>query len=331
MGMTRDQIQALQTAINAAGYTPALTIDGILGPRTRAGMRWFAARAAAIEEAPTRIPPLTAWLGRSGIYTPDRHVDALRGLVDEVSVFLHGLEHSAGGWFERRSVATNRLIRYEAAGIRPVPMIWAFRPVSQPQQQVWREAVRMAHELRTDLEIDCEHTITRWQARDRAMVVGILQDERSRGWAGRVRVNDYASLQAPTRDLILALRAAGLPVVGIPQAYSVDSLSYTRDPAPTAPGGIHWPGRTQEYAAAMWAPVWEAGAVRMMGIAAYKQNWRRADQRGMDAEQSIRLQVRSAVLAGATRIPIWEGRSLAAPGPVRETVEALISARGVNL
>lgn len=34
-------IKQVQSAINAAGYQPALVVDGVTGPKTTAGVRWF--------------------------------------------------------------------------------------------------------------------------------------------------------------------------------------------------------------------------------------------------------------------------------------------------
>jgi hypothetical protein len=36
-----DNVKAVQTAINSAGYSPALTVDGQYGPETQAGVIWF--------------------------------------------------------------------------------------------------------------------------------------------------------------------------------------------------------------------------------------------------------------------------------------------------
>lgn len=41
MSYSKGTIQALQTAVNAAGYTPALVVDGIVGPKTTAGVAWL--------------------------------------------------------------------------------------------------------------------------------------------------------------------------------------------------------------------------------------------------------------------------------------------------
>jgi peptidoglycan hydrolase-like protein with peptidoglycan-binding domain len=37
-------VKQVQTAINAAGYTPALTVDGVYGPNTAAGVAWLQAQ-----------------------------------------------------------------------------------------------------------------------------------------------------------------------------------------------------------------------------------------------------------------------------------------------
>lgn len=42
--MTVDEIKQAQAAVNAAGYTPALTVDGIIGPKTTAGISWLQAK-----------------------------------------------------------------------------------------------------------------------------------------------------------------------------------------------------------------------------------------------------------------------------------------------
>lgn len=34
-------VKAVQTAINAAGYQPPLVVDGLVGPKTTSGVRWF--------------------------------------------------------------------------------------------------------------------------------------------------------------------------------------------------------------------------------------------------------------------------------------------------
>lgn len=39
---TKEEKMALQLAVNNAGYMPPLIIDGIIGPKTRAGLRWAA-------------------------------------------------------------------------------------------------------------------------------------------------------------------------------------------------------------------------------------------------------------------------------------------------
>jgi putative peptidoglycan binding protein len=39
--ITADQIKQTQAAVNTAGYSPALVVDGILGPKTTAGVSWY--------------------------------------------------------------------------------------------------------------------------------------------------------------------------------------------------------------------------------------------------------------------------------------------------
>lgn len=36
-----DNVRAVQAAVNAAGYSPPLTVDGAYGPKTAAGVKWF--------------------------------------------------------------------------------------------------------------------------------------------------------------------------------------------------------------------------------------------------------------------------------------------------
>lgn len=43
------QVKALQEAVNAAGYKPALKVDGKYGPGTKAGEKWLALRGAAVK------------------------------------------------------------------------------------------------------------------------------------------------------------------------------------------------------------------------------------------------------------------------------------------
>ena len=328
-------VLALQKRINASGHLDAdgkpLAEDGRLGPKTRAAIAWWSARSAIFAEAPCRVPPFTAWINRTGVLAPHRLIDDLRGLVDEVSLCVNGIPvHNGGGMFATLDRTSAAMTRWREAGYGVVPMLQAIRLQSQHQQQTYRDVLSLCRIHDTDLELDTEGSVVRWTQQDRGILVAMVQAERARGWTGRIRVNDYAALQQQTVRIIEALQAAGVAVVATPQAYSVDSTSYSRDLSLTAPGGVHWPGVTQAFAARQWAPVWDT-TERFMGLASYKQGWRRADQRPMTTEEAIRTAVKAAIAAGAKRIQWWEAGTLSAPGPVRNTIEALVEARKVGL
>ena len=326
------EILAFQKRINAAGYTPQLVEDGKLGPKTRAAIAWWSARSAVFEEAPCRVPPFTAWCNRTGVLAPHRLIDDLRGLVDEVSLCVNAIpDHNGGGLLASVARISAAMEQWSSEGFGVVPMLQTVRLSNSLQQQTYRSIISIARERGTDLELDTESSIVPWTSSDYSVLLAMLEVERGRGWAGRVRVNDYAAIQPKTEKLIAMLLQHGFDVVATPQAYSVDRISYSDDPAMVAPGGVHWPGVTQAFAAREWAPVWTASVERFMGLASYKQGWRRADQRSMTTEEAIRLAVKGAIAAGAKRIQWWEAGTLSAPGPARNTIEALVEARKVGL
>jgi hypothetical protein len=70
-------VTAVQSAINAAGYQPALVVDGITGPKTSAGVRWYQAQHGLIVDgligdqtmaATISTPPAMA---AAGVFVPN--------------------------------------------------------------------------------------------------------------------------------------------------------------------------------------------------------------------------------------------------------------------
>lgn len=50
-------VKAIQARINAYGYSPALIVDGILGPRSAAGIKWIQARLSLVADG--KVGPAT--------------------------------------------------------------------------------------------------------------------------------------------------------------------------------------------------------------------------------------------------------------------------------
>jgi hypothetical protein len=301
-------------------------VDGILGPKTRGALNAFAASIPmALEKAagscssdkPAALPPVFAWFDRSGILSPERCIRLGAGLLDRAKLFTQGLEHKPFQMLRGASEVSAVVAEYRAHGIDCDLTVWSRQPRRAEDRARLGAYVDLCAQLGVRADLDREHVIRGERDADRRVLVDAF-----RGSGVTVCLNDYAYVQRATVKLARELSAAGVRVVLSPQAYSVDFVRYL-PPAKQQirPGSVYWPGATQM--AAMrpnaWGQLYSQGVYGLdFGLAAYKQRWA---NRPMDADRSIRAQVKAAMLHNPSSIGFWHGESLT--GQVRLTLEAL--------
>lgn len=337
-GDENDRVEQLQHDLIAVGLAPKGGADRKLGPRTLAkldewrinsGLRPLretvsAATVQALHAAaelrrqvPTapELPgdfALGAWLDRSAWYDPDDMIELAVGLVEAVSLFIHGLDDAKGktfGTFRPLSVLEDITARYVDAGLEAHWTTWLNNDRAWLQDFEAKLLAHLAGSVVTGLHLDLEGPFSDASAAEVAYAADLLAAHLK-----VVYVTDYASVQKPSVGLVRALLERGVAVVLVPQAYSV---SYTRYGGykVTAKGTYHWPGVTQPEAMIQrrWGQLAELeGASVEMGIAAYKQSFA-----GLTPAQSMALQLNAAREYSPGRVWMW---SLEMTRRVREAV-----------
>jgi len=333
-GAQGERVEQLQHDLIALDLPPRGGADGVLGGRTlakvdawriRCGQKPLAltisastiAAIHAAAEHRRQVPPppdppepgqlaLGAWCDRSGLYDPDDMIELAVGLVDAVSLFVHGLDHARGptfGSFMPLDRIESISQRYADAALQVHWTTWLskHRPWLKSFRSTLLEHVRSS--VVTGLHLDLEGPFG-GASDDQVVYAADVVADGLQGTGITVYVTDYASIQKASVKFIRALAAAGVRVVLVPQAYSVSYTNYGGHKI-TAPGTYHWPGVTQR--ACMidrrWGQLLELGdqVDVEMGIAAYKQSFE-----GLTPAQSMAMQLDGAREYSSRRVWMWK-------------------------
>lgn len=346
-GDTSEDVREVQIALKQLAQhmqKPSLDpgpVDSVLGPKTRQALNlWFAAAGIAhkpnewptrdlkvaadcmggVDAEPRELPLLCAWYDRSGILSHRRCISLAEGVVDEVALFLHGTKERDYELLKGLTHIKNVSMHYRDAGLGVHWTVWN-RPFTRAGKKNFRELVAAAASQGIGLDFDREFAAKGWKQSDTDFMCEAL-----RGCGVVVGINDYASMQHSTGQLIKALAAHGVDVEARPQAYSVDHTTWGGHKL-TQPDSVYWPGATQKYAMSerRWGALSDVSGVSLgMGLAIYKQHW---SGRPMDAEKSVKTQVEAALGYEPRRLLFWDGERLQPGASVRK---ALLGLKGVG-
>lgn len=332
------RVLQLQHDLIAVGLPPKGGADGKLGPRTLATVdewrinhgrrplqetisaltvRELHAAAEFRRQVPSAPEPegdfsLGAWIDRTAWWDPGDMIELAVGLVDAVSLFIHGLDDAKGsafGTFRPLDVLEDITHRYVDAGLEAHWTTWLNNKRAWLKDFEAKLLKHLAGSVVGGLHLDLEGPFSDATDAEVEFAADMLASHLK-----VVYVTDYASVQAPTVKLVRALVERGVQVVLVPQAYSVAYTNYGGHKV-TKKGTYHWPGVTQTEAmiSRRWGQLAALeGTTVEMGVAAYKQSFE-----GLTPAQSMAIQLRAAREASNGRAWMW---SLEMTRRVREAV-----------
>lgn len=151
------KVKAVQIAVNAAGYQPPLAVDGVYGPLTAAGVRWFqgmhqltqdgiigdqtmaatiaappaftAAVSSAAALASSLIPPVTTLVGTPSVTTPSAPAAAAAQVRPVIHLGGVGAAAAALGPVSVPALAAAAQAGAAAAGYKPPSLLPTLLPI----------------------------------------------------------------------------------------------------------------------------------------------------------------------------------------------------------
>lgn len=282
-------VRVYQRWLNGQGAT--LKVDGDYGPGT--------AKAAEQYGAPPErpVPPLCAWVDRA--WATDQ-ADTLKLVKTQFRAHKVGIMlNSVGDGPTFQPFGDRDDVRRFADGLARIGQgidftawIWPSLSYLHALLDFVTPLLAEYQQSRLDLDTESAWASSRFSDSDRRSVAKALFAAVP---SGRVSVNDYVTLQKPTRILL---------VPGVrrrPQCYSVGYTTFGGGRRETTASSIYFPGETQARGLELWG---DAGVGALdMGIALYKP------VAGMSVATQVERQIAAALWADPSELWGWQLRA----------------------
>lgn len=177
-GSRGEEVKKLQREINAAGYEPPLVVDGIWGPKTEAGNKWYASLESENTDSPATNEP------RTDTGEKERYTDGDARFI--------GLGGNPEIWYNS-DTGDSYIVHFVPGTEPPIPMYWRIES-DEHLQAYFGEAEVMYDRVLTNADMEAAGSLyqglnTELVDRDGDPMVGII-DRIERDMAVRPYLKD---------------------------------------------------------------------------------------------------------------------------------------------